>query len=189
MGTRTKESGGYCALLLGYGDRKSARLAKAQKKWFEKIKINPKRFIKEIRVQENPVCKIGDTVKTDIFKNGDYVDVTGMSIGKGFQGGVKRWHWVGGEKGHGSMFHRAPGSIGGSSFPSRVHKGKTLPGHMGNAKTTIQNLKVIDVDAENNLLAVRGAVPGHKGSYVVVRHARKHPPQAQKETKSEKKEK
>lgn len=124
-----------------------------------------------------PVTLItGEKAKVGMFKTGNYVDVTGTSIGKGFQGGMKRWNWRGGESGHGSMFHRAVGSIGASSFPSRVHKGKTMPGHMGNRKTTTQNLKIIVVEEEKNILAVKGAVPGHKNGSVLVRHAKKRPP-------------
>src|ERR1700733_7559538 len=107
------------------------------------------------------------------FKVGEYVDVTGFSKGKGFQGGVKRWHYRGGEGSHGSMFHRAPGGIGASSFPSRVWKNQHFPGHMGNERKTMQNLRVIKIDSEENLLLVRGAVAGPAGSYIVIRRAKK----------------
>lgn len=162
----TKDKNGYVALKLGTGERK------------KKSKNKPKnRFIREIRLNDSdkPAYKTGDSIEVSVFKEGDYVDVTGVSKGKGFQGGVKRWGWRGGPKSHGSTFHRAPGSIGASSFPSRVHKGKTMPGHMGSEKKTVQNLKVIKVDNGNKLLAVRGAVPGHNNSYLVIREAKKIP--------------
>ncbi len=176
LGTRTKKTAGYYAVVLGYRDVKASKVNKAQRKWFEKLKVGPKRIIKEMRMDNQPACKVGDTIGVNIFKSGDYVDVTGVTIGKGFQGGVKRWNWHGGGQGHGSMFHRAPGSIGASSFPSRVFKGQHLPGHMGNVKRTIQNLKVISVDEKKKLLTVAGGVPGHKGTLLVVKYAKKRPP-------------
>ena len=176
LGTRTKKIAGYYAVVLGYRDAKASKVNKAQRKWFEKLKVGPKRIIKEMRMDNQPTCKVGDTIGVNIFKSGDYVDVTGVTIGKGFQGGVKRWNWHGGDKGHGSMFHRAPGSIGASSFPSRVFKGQHLPGHMGRVKKTIQNLEVINVDEGKSLLTVKGGVPGHKGTLLVVKYAKKRPP-------------
>jgi large subunit ribosomal protein L3 len=116
--------------------------------------------------------KVGDRVLVDGFKVGEYVDVSGISKGKGFQGGVKRWHYRGGEASHGSMFHRAPGGIGASSFPSRVWPGQHMPGHMGNQRQTARNLKVVKVDADENLLLVCGAVPGPAGSYVFIKRAK-----------------
>ena len=167
---------------------KDSKTNKPKKGWFKKLKVDPKRIVKEIRTDATPPYKIGDKIGVDIFKNGDYVDVTGTSSGKGFQGGVKRWKWRGGEKGHGSMFHRAPGSIGASSFPSRVHKGHHLPGHMGAVKRTAQNLKVAIVDQEKNLLAVLGSVPGHREGLLVIRHAKKKPPKPEKGEKEKKDE-
>jgi len=169
LDTKTKEKCGYSAVILGYGQKKATRVKKAQKKW-------PVRVIKEIRTDLPAVVKAGDKVGVSMFKSGDYIDVTGTTIGKGFQGGMKRWGWHGGEKGHGSMFHRAPGSIGASSYPSRVHKGKTLPGHMGAAKRTVQNLRIISVDEEKNMLSVKGSVSGHNGSFLVIKSAKKMPP-------------
>lgn len=180
LGTKTKEKAGYAAIVLGYGEMKAQRVKKSEKGWFDKLKISPKRIVKEIRTERALSFKTGDKISADIFKNGDYVDVRGTTIGKGFQGGMKRWKWAGGEKGHGSMFHRAPGSIGASSYPSRVHKGKTMPGHMGAVKRTMQNLKVVHVDAEKNILAIKGSVPGHKGAFLVLKHAKKMPPKAEK---------
>ena len=179
--TKSKDVSGYSAVLLGYGDKKASKVNMPQKKWFDKLKISPKRTLKEIRLQADASCKTGDKVTVNIFKVGDYVDITGKSIGKGFQGGMKRWNWRGGESGHGSMFHRRVGSIGASSFPSRVHKGKTMPGHMGAAMNTVQNLKVVKIVEEDNLLVVKGAVPGHKDSVLMVRQAKKKPALREKE--------
>ena len=109
----------------------------------------------------------------DLFKVGDFVDVTGVSKGKGFQGGMKRWNWSGAPMSHGSMSHRRAGSIGASATPSRVVRGKHMPGHMGNHKTTVQNLQVVKLDKENNILAIKGAIPGHKNSKVIIRKAKK----------------
>jgi len=112
-------------------------------------------------------------VLVENFKTGELVDVSGVSKGKGFQGGVKRWHYAGGDSTHGSMHHRAPGGIGGSSFPSRVWKNQHFPGHMGNVRVTAKNLKVVKVDTDENLLLVRGSVPGPSGSYIFIRKAKK----------------
>ena len=174
VGIRTKQKEGYSAVLLGFEEIKDKHVANPQKKWFQKISVSPKRYVKEIRINEDPQHKIGDKVAVSaIFKKGDYVDVRGTTIGKGFQGGMKRWNWAGGEEGHGSMFHRAPGSIGASSFPSRVFKGQHLPGHMGAVKQTIQNLEVVDIDEEKNLLLVKGSVTGHDGTFLVIKQAKK----------------
>jgi large subunit ribosomal protein L3 len=176
LGTKTPEKDGYSALIIGYKEQKEKRLNKAQKTLFKKAKQTPKKHVREIRTSPLSPLKIGDSIAVSAFKVGDHVDVRGASIGKGFQGGMKRWKWSGGGGSHGSMFHRAPGSIGASSYPSRVLKGQHLPGHMGNVKRTMQNLEVIDTDQERNLLMVRGSVPGHKGSLLVVKHAKKMPP-------------
>lgn len=181
LDTRTKEKGGYFAMVLGYGQKKPSRVRKPQKKW-------PVRFIREIRLDRPAAFKAGDKIAVNIFKEGEYLDITGTTIGKGFQGGMKRWGWRGGDKSHGSMFHRAPGSIGASSFPSRVHKGKTLPGHMGAVKRTMQNLKIVSVDQEKNILAVKGSIPGHKGSFLVIKHAKKKPPKQDSKPEEKKKE-
>lgn len=175
LGAKTTEKDGYTAVLLGYEEIKDSKVNNSQKKWFLKLKLAPKRTIKEFRTDKAVESKVGDIVNVKIFKSGDYVDISGVTIGKGFQGGMKRWHWSGGESGHGSMFHRAPGSIGASSYPSRVFKGQHLPGHMGAKKRTIQNLEVVIVDEEKNLLAVKGAVPGHKGTLLVIKSALKIP--------------
>jgi len=162
--TKTKEKNGYSALQLGIGERKNVTKNKPKKA-----------FIREIRLRENPAYKKGDFIGIDLFQVGDYLDTTGISKGKGFQGGVKRWHWRGGDKSHGSMHHRAVGSIGASSFPSRVHKGKTMPGHMGCDKKTIQNLKIVKIDKENKLMFVKGSVPGSNNAYLILKEALKKP--------------
>ena len=133
----------------------------------------PQTFIKEIKVDNPKDYKVGQELKADIFKEGDFVDLSGISIGKGFAGGMKRWHWRGGPKSHGSTSHRRVGSIGASSDPSRVFRGTHMPGHLGARSVTTQNLKVIQVDSANNLLAIKGAAPGHKNSYLVIRTAKK----------------
>lgn len=156
---------------VGYGDVKESKLKKPQIGEFKKLNLPLKRHIHELRIKEKSNYKVGDEIKVDIFKEGDFVDVTGTSIGKGFQGGMKRWHWHGTPMTHGSMSHRRVGSVGASSDPSRIFKGKTMPGHMGAQKVTVQNLKIIKVDLANNLLVVRGAVPGYKGSLLEIRKA------------------
>lgn len=133
----------------------------------------PKGFIHEIRLRDDENYELGSMLKPDIFKVGDFVDVSGTSIGKGFQGGVRRWHWKGGPASHGSTSHRRPGSIGSSAFPSRVFKGHHLPGRMGGDRVTVQNLIVIKILPEENLIAVKGAVPGCKNSFLVIKKAKK----------------
>src|SRR6267378_3239560 len=131
---------------------------------YEAAQLGLVEFVKPQRVNK---------AMTGHFKTGELVDVSGVSKGKGFQGGVKRWHYRGGDATHGSMHHRAPGGIGGSSFPSRVWKNQHFPGHMGNVRVTAKNLKVVKVDTDENLLLVRGSVPGPSGTYIFIRKARK----------------
>jgi large subunit ribosomal protein L3 len=172
---KTVEKDGYNAVQLGFSDVREKRVKKPQRDYLKAQKLKPKRFVREIRCAEAPENNIGDEISVAAFQKGDYLDITGISKGKGFQGGVKRHGWAGGRASHGSMFHRAPGSIGASSYPSRVVKGHALPGHMGNQKTTVQNLEVIDVDEENNTITVKGAVPGANGTYLIIRQAKKKP--------------
>jgi large subunit ribosomal protein L3 len=140
---------------------------------FKKAGANPVRFLREVRLGADAgEVNIGDKVLADVFAADDFVDVTGVSKGRGFAGFVKRHHFGGGSGSHGSMFHRAPGSIGSSAWPSRVLKGMKAAGHMGNARTTVRNLRVVQVDAEENTLLVAGAVPGPEGGYVVVHQAK-----------------
>lgn len=158
---------------LGFGMDKESRISKAQQGFFKKIGISPLRIIKEFRSTDNAEYKVGQEIKADFFKPGDFVDVTGVSIGKGFQGGMKRWHWNGGPGGHGSMHHRRVGSIGASADPSRVLKGTNMPGHMGSRQATVQGLCVMGVDAENNTLLIKGAVPGHQNTILTIQRSQK----------------
>jgi large subunit ribosomal protein L3 len=158
---------------LGFGVLKKNGAKKPQAGYFAKINIAPRKFVKELPRDPAKEYKIGEELKVDLFKPGDFVDITGTSIGKGFQGGMKRWHWHGGPQTHGSMSHRRVGSIGSTTTPGRVWKGHHLPGHMGACQVTLQNLRVIKADAEKNLLLVKGAVPGHKNSYLIIRKAKK----------------
>jgi len=159
---KTKEDDGYNAIQLGFQERKEKGLAKPQAKYFKKKELPLLRYLKEVRDFENSESfKIGDLLKADMFKAGDSVKVTGISKGKGFQGVVKRHGFGGGSKTHGqSDRQRAPGSIGASSYPSRVFKGQRMAGRTGGEKVTIRNLKIVKVIPESNLLLVKGAVPG-----------------------------
>ena len=164
---------GYSAVQLGLvEDRKVKRVTKAMKGHFDKAGLPPCRVLREVRVEESAEVKVGDKVSVEIFAAGDAVDVVGVSKGKGFQGVVKRHHFRGGAATHGSMFHRAPGGIGASAFPSRVIKGMRAAGHLGSDRVTTRNLRVVRVDAGNNLLIVRGAVPGAGGGYVLIRKSK-----------------
>ncbi len=172
---RTAEKDGYEAVQLGLVEFiKPQRIAKPMTGHFKKAGVAPMRYVREIRLEDSKEeTKPGDRVLVDGFKVGEYVDVTGVSKGRGFQGGVRRWHFRGGDSTHGSMHHRAPGGIGASSFPSRVWPGQHMPGHMGHERVTSQGLRVVQIDAEENLLFVRGAVPGPNGAYIMIRKARK----------------
>jgi large subunit ribosomal protein L3 len=172
---RTKQNDGYDAVQLGLVEFvKPQRINKAMTGHFKKTGVAPMRQLREFRLEESAdESKAGDRVLVDRFAPGELVDVTGISKGKGFQGGVKRWHYRGGDATHGSMFHRAPGGIGASSFPSRVWKGQHFPGHMGNERVTVKSLRVIKVDNEENLLLVRGAVPGPRGCYLLIRKTKR----------------
>ncbi len=158
---------------LGFDPVKESRMKRPQQGFFKKIGVQPLRVIREFSSSDNKEYKIGQAVKADLFKPGDYVNVTGRSIGKGFQGGMKRWGWSGGPKGHGSMHHRRVGSIGASADPSRVFKGTHMPGHMGAKTVTIQNLRVMEVDAENNIVLIQGSIPGASKSLVTVVKSKK----------------
>ncbi len=158
---------------LGFCPTKENRLNKPLRSLFKKANAPYLRFIKEVKIEEGAQLKEGQQIKVDIFDTCGFVDVTGISIGKGFQGGMKRWHWHGGPKTHGSMSHRRVGSIGSSAWPSRVLKGRHLPGHMGAKRTTRQNLKVVKLDLGNNLLIVKGPVPGHKNNILLINKSKK----------------
>jgi large subunit ribosomal protein L3 len=158
---------------LGFDLVKEKSLKKAQLGLYKKLNIAPRKVIKDLSKEAGVEYKVGDELKVDLFTEGEYVDVSGISIGKGFAGGMKRWHWKGGPRTHGSTSHRRVGSIGSSTTPGRVFTGHHMPGHMGAEKVTVQNLKIIKVDLAQNLLLVEGGVPGHKNGYLVVTKALK----------------
>jgi large subunit ribosomal protein L3 len=166
---KTKEKDGYGAVQLGFGEKRKNLLNMSLSGHFAKVEVEPKRMLKEIKIKEGEKLEIGQEVKVNIFSVGDKICVTGISKGLGFQGGVRRHKFRGGSKTHGQSDRlRAPGSIGGSSYPSRVFKGQRMAGRMGGDKVTIRNLVVAGIDAEKNLLLVRGAVPGKINSYLTV---------------------
>ncbi len=170
---RLPEKDGYSAVQLGYNEVKPKHLTGGQLGHLKRNNLSPLRFLREFRVK-NPELKEGDKVTVESFQVGDHVDVAGTSKGKGFQGGVKRYHFRGGPKTHGQSDRwRAPGSRGSTTTPGRVYKGARGPGHMGSDQVTTQNIKVVMVDAERNVLGVNGAVPGSKGSLVIIKEARK----------------
>jgi large subunit ribosomal protein L3 len=170
--TKTVENDGYEAVQLGFVEEKPTKENKPTTGHFKKAGVPPTRVRREVRLKAGgDPAKPGDQVTVSVFAEGERVDVIGTSRGKGFQGVVKRHHFRGGRMSHGSMFHRAPGSIGASSFPSRVVKGMRMGGHMGHDRVTVRNLKVLKIDAENNLLLVEGSVPGSPGGYVTIRKA------------------
>jgi large subunit ribosomal protein L3 len=168
------EKEGYDAVQLGYGYVKERRVNKPKKGHFDKANVAYKKHLKEFRLEGSNDLEVGQEIKADIFEAGDKVDVTGVSKGKGFAGVIKRWNQSRGPMTHGSKYHRSPGSMGGSSSPSRVFKGKKLPGHMGFVPITIQNLEVVRVDAENNLLLIKGAVPGRKDTLLSIKNTVKN---------------
>ncbi|NOZ28035.1 MAG: 50S ribosomal protein L3 [Chloroflexi bacterium] len=173
---RTPERDGYSAIQLGWGEVKPKRLTRGQLGHLRKRDLPPLRYLREIRISEEELSQYneGQQITVEIFEPGEYVDVTGMSKGRGFQGGVKRHGFGGGPKTHGqSDRHRAPGSIGSGTTPGRVYKGTRMAGRMGNHRVTVQNLRVVQVYPERNLIAVRGAVPGPKNGLVIIRTARK----------------
>jgi large subunit ribosomal protein L3 len=185
---KTAQKDGYEAIQLGYGEKKERSANKPLKGHLKRSGSKPVRFIKEIRLDKAGGLKEGQSIKVDSFEVGDLVDVTGISIGKGFQGGMKRWGWAGGKGSHGSMHHRQPGSIGASSFPSRVTKGHQMAGRMGGERVTIQHLEVIEIDAEKNLIAVKGSVPGNENSYLIIRNSVKRPVKERKKVEEGSKE-
>jgi large subunit ribosomal protein L3 len=167
---KSKDKDGYSAVQLGLVEaRKAKSVTKPMKGHFDKAGLPPCRVLREFRVEDGAELKVGDKVSVALFAPGDTLTVSGVSRGKGFQGVIKRHNFRGGAATHGSMFHRAPGSIGASAFPSRVLPGMKGAGHMGTDKVTLRNVTVVRVDAGNNLLIVRGAVPGAGGSIVVIR--------------------
>jgi large subunit ribosomal protein L3 len=172
---KTARTDGYDAVQIGFRQTKAAKVGKPMLGHFQKAGKGAFSALQEIRVEAAEPLDIGAEIKVDIFKEGDVVDVMGHSKGRGFTGVIKRWGFKGGRATHGSMFHRAPGSIGASAYPSRVIKNMKMAGQYGNERVTILNLRVVGVEPEKNLLLVRGAVPGAKNSLVFVRRAVKKP--------------
>lgn len=153
---------------LGFGPEKEIRVSKPLAGYFKKIGVKPVKMIREFASTDNKDYQVGQELKADLFRPGEYVDVSGVSIGKGFQGGMKRWGWAGGPAGHGSMHHRRVGSIGSSATPSRTYPNTRMPGHMGAKRVTTQNLRVMVVDPEKNILLIHGAVPGARNTIVEI---------------------
>ena len=166
---KTEENDGYAAVQVGYGEIREKLVNKPKKGHFDKAGVAAKRFVKEFRFENAAEYTVGQEIKTDIFTDGDHIDVTAVSKGKGFQGAIKRHGQYRGPMAHGSKYHRHAGSNGACSDPSKVFKGKHMPGHMGNVQVTVQNLEIVRVDTENNLLLVKGAVPGPKKSLVTIK--------------------
>lgn len=168
---KTVESDGYNAVQLGFGTVKDKHVTKPQKGHFAKAGAKPVKFIRELRLPTAPEYKVGDTIGVDAFAEGELVDITGTAKGKGFAGGIKRHNFKRGPMGHGSKSHREPGTIGSrmSGGGGKVFKGKKLPGRMGGQRVTVQRLTVARVDAARNLILIKGAVPGPRGSFVVIR--------------------
>jgi large subunit ribosomal protein L3 len=169
---KTKDKDGYDAIQVGYGRVKQKNVTKPLQGHFNKANKGSFRFVREFPVQSEKY-DVGQEITADIFKTGDYVDVVGTSKGKGFQGVVKRHGFGGGRATHGSMHHRAPGSIGASADPSRVFKGTKMGGQMGNVRKTIQNLQVWQIRSDRNLLLLKGAVPGSKNGFLLIKTAKK----------------
>jgi large subunit ribosomal protein L3 len=170
---KTEEKDGYNAVQIGYGTAKEKSINKPLKGHYDKAGVTPKRKIREFRLDNVADVSVGQEIKADLFQTGSKVDITGISKGKGFQGVIKRHGQSRGPMAHGSRYHRRPGSMGASSSPSRVFKGKKLPGHMGAVKVTIQNLEVVRIDKDKNILLVKGAVPGPKKGLLIVRETLK----------------
>ncbi|EHM09739.1 50S ribosomal protein L3, bacterial [Thermanaerovibrio velox DSM 12556] len=169
---RTMEKNGYSAVQLGFGEANPRKLSKPMKGYFAKNGVEPKRWLREFRVDEGHGYEKGQEVRADLFSEGEVVDVIGVSKGKGYAGVMKRFNFGGGPASHGSSkFHRQPGSSGANSYPGHIFKGKTMPGRMGGERVTVKNLRVFAVDVENNLILLRGAIPGAKDGLVLIRKA------------------
>jgi large subunit ribosomal protein L3 len=176
VGQRTSEKDGYVALQLGAGQAKVKNTTKAERGQFAVAKVEPKRHVAEFRVDEANLIEVGATLQADHFVEGQLVDVTGTSIGKGFAGGMKRWNFGGLRASHGvSVSHRSIGSTGGRQDPGKTFKNKKMPGHMGDRRITTQNVKVVKTDVERGLIMIQGSVPGAKGAWIMVKDAVKKP--------------
>ena len=168
---KTVETDGYDAVQLGYGEIKEHKVNKPEMGHFQKAGVGVQKHLREFRLKDVNSVKPGDVIKADIFSEGDSVDIQGTTKGHGFQGVIKRHGQSRGPMGHGSMYHRRPGSMGSTSTPGRVFKGKKLPGHMGVQTVTIQNLRIVKVDLDKNVILVKGSVPGNKGSILKINNS------------------
>ena len=166
---KTKEKDGYQAVQVGFEDIRSSLVNKPLKGHFDKGNVPYKRYLRELKLGNAEEYTVGSELKADIFEAGDKIDVTGRSKGKGFAGVIKRWNQHRGPMSHGSKYHRSPGSLGATTSPGRVFKSKRLPGRMGNDRVTVSNLEVVKVDAERNLLLIKGAIPGSKGTLLTIK--------------------
>ncbi|UYO00500.1 MAG: 50S ribosomal protein L3 [Devosia sp.] len=176
VGQRTLEKDGYVALQLGAGQAKAKNISKAERGQYAVAKVEPKRHVAEFRVDADNLIEVGATLKADHFSEGQLVDVTGTSIGKGFAGGMKRWNFGGLRASHGvSVSHRSIGSTGGRQDPGKTFKNKKMPGHMGDRRITTQNVKVVRTDVERGLIMIQGSVPGAKGAWIMIKDAVKKP--------------
>lgn len=165
---KTTATDGYNAVQVGFNTIKEKLINKPMKGHFAKHNVKATRYLREFRFENIDGFNVGDELKADVFAEGDLVDVSGISRGKGFAGGIKRWNFRRGPEAHGSKYHRAPGSLGQRDW-SRVPKGRKLPGHLGSDKVTVQGLRIVRVDADRNLVLIKGAVPGAKGSLIMIR--------------------
>ena len=172
---RAPKPDGYRAVQVGFEPAKEGALSKPVLGQFKRAGVEPQRYVREFRLADGDSFTVGQQLTVELFKENEIIDVMGTSIGKGFQGGMKRWGWSGGRATHGSTQHRAPGSIGSTTFPGRVVRGHHLPGHMGARQVTLQNLRIVRIDAEANLLLIAGAIPGPARSVVVVHKSVKKP--------------
>ncbi len=168
---KTMENDGYEAIQVGFMDAKAKQVTKPEQGHFAKAGVAAKKVVKEFRLEDASAYEVGAEIKADVFAAGEKVDASGVSKGKGFQSTIKRYNAQRGPMGHGSKSHRVTGSMGTSATPSRVKKGKRMPGHMGSVKVTIQNLEIVRADAEKNLLLIKGAVPGPKGAVLVIKNS------------------
>lgn len=166
---KTEEVDGYSAIQVGYCEKAEKKLNKPLKGHFAKAGTDAKKYIREVRVADVDAYEVGQELKADIFAEGDKVDISGTSKGKGFQGSIKRHNQSRGPMAHGSKYHRGVGALSAATYPGRVMKGRNLPGHMGNENVTVQNLEVVRVDAEKNYILVKGAVPGPKGGLLTIK--------------------
>ncbi|KJR96708.1 MAG: 50S ribosomal protein L3 [Peptococcaceae bacterium BRH_c4a] len=165
---KTVERDGYGAIQVGFGEKRERLFNKPAKGHFSKAGVRPLRFLKELRIDDWDSYQVGQEIKADLFSAGEKVDVVGTSKGKGFAGAIKRHNFHRGPMAHGSKYHRRPGSLGAKG-PARVYKGRKLPGHLGAARVTVQNLEVVRVDADRNLLAIKGAIPGPRGGLIMIK--------------------